>query len=124
MNFIHFFKFGMVGFTGLIVDFGVTWIAKEILKINKYISNGFGFIFGVTNNYILNRYFTFQNENPNIGWQFFSFFIIAIIGFLISTNILYILQKKTKLNFYLSKFVATLVVFLWNFGINSIYTFK
>lgn len=124
MNFIHFFKFGLVGFTGLIVDFGVTWIAKEKLKINKYISNGFGFVFGVTNNYILNRYFTFQNENPNIGWQFISFFIIAIIGFLISTNILYILQNKTKLNFYLSKFVATLVVFLWNFGINSIYTFK
>lgn len=124
MNFVHFLKFGLVGFTGVFVDFGITWIAKEILKINKYISNGFGFVFGVTNNYFLNRYFTFQDENPNIGWQFLSFFIIALIGFIINTKILYILQNKTKLNFYLSKFVATLVVFLWNFGINSIYTFK
>lgn len=124
MDIIRFVKFGFVGFSGLIVDFAITWICKEILKINKYLANSFGFLFGVTNNYLLNRNFTFQNHNPNIGDQFISFFIIALIGFGLNTGFLYLLQKKTEINFYVCKVLVTFVVFFWNFGANSFYTFK
>lgn len=124
MDFVRFVKFGFVGFSGLIVDFGITWIFIEKLKINKYLANSIGFLFGVTNNYFLNRYFTFQNHNPNIGNQFISFLVIAIIGFAINTGFLYLLQKKTRINFYVCKFLVTLIVFFWNFGANSFYTFK
>jgi putative flippase GtrA len=124
MDFIRFVKFGFVGFSGLIVDFGITWICKEKLKINKYLANSIGFLFGVTNNYFLNRYFTFQNHNPNIGNQFISFLVIAIIGFGLNTGFLYLLQKKTEINFYVCKVLVTLIVFFWNFGANSFYTFK
>jgi putative flippase GtrA len=124
MDFIRCVKFGFVGFSGLIVDFGITWICKEKLKINKYLANSIGFLFGVTNNYFLNRYFTFQNHNPNIGNQFISFLVIAIIGFGLNTGFLYLLQKKTEINFYVCKVLVTLIVFFWNFGANSFYTFK
>lgn len=124
MDIIKFFKFGLVGFTGLIIDFAVTWLCKEKLKINKYVANGFGFVFGVTNNYFLNRIFTFHNQNPNIGTQFMSFLLISIIGFSINTGFLYLLQKNTKLNFYVCKIFVTILVFVWNFGANSFYTFK
>jgi len=124
MDFIRFVKFGFVGFSGLIIDFGITWICKEKLKSNKYLANSIGFLFGVTNNYFLNRYFTFKNHNPNIANQFISFLIIAIIGFGLNTLFLYLLQKKTEINFYVCKFLVTLIVFFWNFGANSFYTFK
>lgn len=124
MDFIRFVKFGFVGLSGLIVDFGITWICKEKLKINKYLANSVGFLFGVTNNYFLNRYFTFQNHNPNIGNQFISFLVIAIVGFGLNTGFLYLLQKKTEINFYVCKVLITLIVFFWNFGANSFYTFK
>ena len=124
MDFIRFVKFGFVGFSGLIIDFGITWICKEKLKSNKYLANSIGFLFGVTNNYFLNRYFTFKNHNQNIANQFISFLIIAIIGFGLNTLFLYLLQKKTEINFYVCKFLVTLIVFFWNFGANSFYTFK
>ncbi|RVT78420.1 GtrA family protein [Flavobacterium sufflavum] len=124
MDILKFFKFGLVGFTGLVIDFGITWICKEKLNLNKYVANGFGFLFGVTNNYFLNKYFTFDNHNPEIGLQFLSFLIIAIIGFSINTGFLYSLQKKTKINFYVCKIIVTAVVFIWNFGANTFYTFK
>jgi putative flippase GtrA len=124
MDIFKFLKFGSVGFTGLIVDFGITWICKEQIKINKYIANGFGFLFGVTNNYFLNRYFTFQSHNPDIAMQFVSFLLIASIGFLINTGLLYLIQKNTKINFYKCKVIVTIIVFFWNFGANSFYTFK
>lgn len=124
MDILKFFKFGLVGFTGLVIDFGITWICKEKLGCNKYLANGFGFLFGVTNNYFLNKYFTFDNHNPEIGLQFLSFLIIAIIGFSLNTGFLYSLQKKTNINFYVCKIIVTAIVFVWNFGANSFYTFK
>lgn len=124
MDILKFFKFGLVGFTGLVIDFGVTWICKEKLSLNKYVANGFGFLFGVTNNYFLNKHFTFDNHNPEIGLQFLSFLIIAIVGFSINTGFLYSLQKKTKINFYVCKIMVTAIVFIWNFGANTFYTFK
>ncbi|WP_366186535.1 GtrA family protein [Flavobacterium ovatum] len=124
MDFFKFLKFGFVGFSGLIIDFFVTWFCKEKLSLNKYLANGFGFLFGVTNNYFLNKYFTFEDTDPHIGAQFISFLIIAIVGFSINTTVLYSLQKKTSIDFYTCKILVTVLVFFWNFGANSFYTFK
>ncbi|OCB76859.1 GtrA family protein [Flavobacterium crassostreae] len=124
MNFIKFLKFGLVGFSGLIIDFAITWLCKEKLSLNKYVANGMGFLFGVTNNYFLNKYFTFENHNPDIGTQFTSFLIISMIGFGLNTGFLYLLQKNTSLNFYVCKILVTLLVFVWNFTANNLYTFN
>ncbi len=123
MDILRFLKFGAVGLSGLIIDFSITWLCKEMLKINKYVANGIGFVFGVTNNYFLNRIFTFQNQDPNIGIQFLSFLLISIIGFGLNTGLLYFLQKKTTLNFYACKIFVTIIISLWNFIANSFYTF-
>ena len=39
-----FVKFCVVGFSGMVVDFGVTWLCKEKLHWNKYLSNSLGFV--------------------------------------------------------------------------------
>ena len=59
----QFFKFCVVGGSGVFVDFGVTYLCKEWLKLNKYVANSLGFLCASTSNYILNRIWTFQNEN-------------------------------------------------------------
>jgi putative flippase GtrA len=124
MDLIKFFKFGLVGFSGLVIDFSITWICKEKLSLNKYLSNSFGFLFGVVNNYFLNKYFTFHNNDNHVATQFLCFLIISIIGFLLNTSFLYLLQKNTKINFYVCKAIVTIIVFFWNFTANSLYTFK
>lgn len=124
MELIKFLKFGLVGFSGLIIDFLITWICKEKLSLNKYLSNSFGFLFGVVNNYFLNKNFTFHNTDSHLATQFLSFLIISVIGFLLNTSFLYLLQKKTKINFYVCKVIVTVLVFFWNFTANSLYTFK
>jgi putative flippase GtrA len=123
MNFIKFVKFGLVGCTGLIIDFSITWLCKEKLLLNKYVSNSIGFSFGIINNYFLNRYFTFQNNDTHISAQFFSFLIVSMVGFGLNILFLYLLQKNTKINFYVCKGIVTVVVFGWNFGANTLYTF-
>ena len=116
-------KFGIVGCSGMMIDFGITYLCKEILKINKYLSNGIGFILAATSNYFLNRSWTFESHSENIGIQYVQFMIVSTIGLAINSLILYILNEKLRWNFYLSKLVALTITTIWNFFANLLFTF-
>jgi len=120
---LKFLKFCIVGASGMIIDFGTTWVLKEKVKINKYIANSTGFMLAATSNYLLNHYWTFHSENSRIGTEYFSFMLISIIGLGINNFILFLLTEKLKLNFYISKLFAIGVVTLWNFFMNYLITF-
>lgn len=121
--FFKFLKFGLVGFSGLIVDFSITYLCKEKLKIHKYISNSLGFIVATGTNYTFNRYWTFDNHNPATIIQFGKFFVISLVGLAISNVIIYLLNDRLKWNFYVAKACAIVLVSLWNFFANYLYTF-
>lgn len=121
---LKFLKFGVVGFSGLFVDFGITYFLKEKLKVEKFISNSIGFCIAASSNYILNRTWTFNSTNPKVMLEFSEFFIISLFGLGLNLLILWILTSKFKWNFYLSKLFAILFVTLWNFGANMLYTFR
>ncbi len=118
-----FLKFGMVGFSGLFIDFGITFLFKEKLKVQKYLSNSIGFITAASSNYFLNRIWTFHSEDPQILIEYSQFMIISLIGLAINTLVLWLIVSKLKWNFYFSKLLAIGVVTLWNFGANAFITF-
>ncbi len=120
---LKFLRFCIVGVSGTAIDFGLTWLCKEIFKIPKFIANAIGFVVAATNNYILNRIWTWGSTNDQIGIEYVKFFTVSLIGLGINTLILYIFNEKLKLNFYLSKVIATGVVMLWNFFANNFFTF-
>ena len=118
-----FIKFAVVGFSGLFVDFGITYICKEKIKIQKYVANAIGFTIAATTNYFLNRWWTFQSQNPEVAVEYAKFLAISLIGLGLNTLILWILVNRFKMNFYLSKLFAIAVVTIWNFVANLLYTF-
>jgi putative flippase GtrA len=121
---LKFIKFGVVGFSGMLIDFGITYLLKEKVKIHKYVANSLGFISAATNNYYLNRIWTFQSEDPQIMIQYTKFFIIALTGLGINNLVIWLLSDKlASLNFYIAKFIAIVVVFVWNFTMNYLFTF-
>lgn len=121
---MRFIRFGIVGCSGMMVDFGVTWLCKEKFRWNKYLSNSLGFVLAATNNYIWNRLWTFQSQSEAVAREYVSFVIIAIIGLGINNTIIYLLHERLHLNFYLSKLIAIGCVTLWNFTMNYVFTFR
>ena len=119
-----FLKFCIVGFSGMIVDFGTTWLLKEKVKVNKYIANSTGFILAASSNYLFNRFWTFHSVNPRIVYEYGSFILISLVGLAINNLIIFLLNEKMKLNFYLSKLFAVGVVTIWNFFMNYMITFR
>lgn len=122
--FYKFIKFGIVGFTGVFVDFGITYLSKEKLKIPKYVANAIGFSTAATTNYFLNRVWTFRSNNPEVMVEFGEFFAISMVGLGINTLILWLLVSKFKMNFYMAKLFAIGVVTIWNFLANAFITFN
>ncbi|HBE42449.1 MAG TPA: glycosyl transferase family 2 [Bacteroidales bacterium] len=121
---MKFLKFCVVGFSGMLIDFGTTWLLKEKVRINKYIANSTGFILAATSNYIWNRLWTFQSENNRIAIEYFSFILISLAGLGINNFVIFLLNDKFKINFYLSKLFAIGVVTIWNFFMNFFITFR
>ena len=121
---IKFLKFCVVGFSGMLIDFGITWLLKEKARINKYIANSTGFILAATSNYIWNRVWTFESKNSEIAVEYLSFILISVAGLGINNFVIFLLNDKLKFNFYLSKLIAIGVVTIWNFVMNFIITFR
>lgn len=119
-----FFKFGVVGFTGLLVDFGITWLLKERLRLNAYVASSTGFTCAVINNFLLNRIWTFENHDPEVAVQFGKFAVVSAVGLVLNNSIIYVLKERFGFNFYVAKLVATAVVLLWNFWANMQFTFR
>lgn len=117
-------RFGIVGASGMVVDFAVTWLCKEKLRWNKYVSNSLGFVIAATNNYVWNRLWTFESQSEAVGREYLSFLIISVIGLGLNNLIIYLLHDKLRLNFYLSKLIAIGCVTLWNFTLNYVITFR
>jgi putative flippase GtrA len=121
---VKFFKYGLVGLSGVFVDFAFTWICKEIFRLNKYIANSIGFTVAASSNYILNRVWTFASKSEEIALEYSLFIGISVVGLLLNNYLIYILNDKFKLNFYLAKVFAIGAVTVWNFLANYFITFR
>jgi putative flippase GtrA len=119
-----FLKFGVVGASGMLVDFGFTFLLKEKFLVQKYVANAVGFTMAVISNYILNRWWTFESMNNQVIREFSSFALVAVIGLGINTLILWMLVSKVKFKFYFSKLIAIAVVTFWNFSANYFFIFS
>lgn len=121
---LKFFRFSLVGLLGMVVDFSVTYVCKECMKLQKYLANTAGFLVAVCSNYLFNRYWTFVSQNPDIGEEFAIFAFVSLIGLVINNGILWLAHQRFKVPFYYAKVVAIGVTVIWNFFSNLYFTFN
>ena len=76
---IKFLKFCTVGVSGTAIDFGLTWLCKEIFKFPKFIANAIGFFVAGINTLII------YLLNEKLKWNFYISKVIAT-GFVMLWN--------------------------------------
>lgn len=116
-------RFSVVGIAGAAIDFGFTYLCKEILRINKFVSNALGFTLAATFCFFLNKYWTYESTSPLAWREYLVFIAVSLVGLGINSLVLYLLTEKAKMRFYLSKCFAIAVAAVWNFLANLLITF-
>ena len=59
---IKFIRFLAVGLSGMIIDFSITFICKEKIKLNKYVANSIAFCIAQVWNFYWNKHYTFNKD--------------------------------------------------------------
>lgn len=129
-----FLKFGVVGASGAVIDFGLTALCKGILGMPGLLANAIGFTLAATSNYFLNRVWTWRSTSKHMGIEYAKFFFVSLAGLGINSLIVLLLRDvsvvprlvETTLDwdFWVAKIIATAVVMVWNFLANNFFTFR
>lgn len=130
-NLKQFFDFCFVGFSIAIIDFGLTFILKDVVHLDKYFSNTAGLVTALITKFFLHRYWVFREQaDTNKAAErtkFVKFIIVSVIGIGLNNGVIFLLSLTSitwTLWFYFSKVIATGIVLIWNFFANKFWTFK
>ena len=120
----QFIKFAIVGFSSTIIDWGIYLILTRFLGIYYLMAKILSFSIAMINSYIWNRRWTFKSNDPQKLREFIKFLIIALVGVVLNTLIMYVAVDFIYLNDLYGLVFASGIVMFWNFGANKFYTFK
>lgn len=123
-QYVQFLRYGFVSVVALAVDFGGLVGLKEYGHINYLVAATISFIGGLIVNYLLSAYWVFHSSKLlNRKHEFVLFAVIGLVGLGLTDLILWILTSGLGLYYVLSKAIATVIVYFWNFGARKKYIF-
>lgn len=130
-------KFGVVGFTGTVIDFAFYKFFIWEFGFPPATSKGFSTEIAILSNFVFNNSWTFRHRKTtkNIYQRFVSFQLVSLVGLGLAVGIVKGLdlifgngfvdmgfRKIAYNNFY---FFATIPpVMIWNFAVNHFFTWK
>ena len=112
-QFVRYFGVALVGY---VFDFGSLVILKEWLGIYYLVAATVGFLVGLVVTYILSSLYVFgQSKLKSKKADFMAFALIGLIGLGMLNLIMWGLTSGLNVNYIISKVLATVVVYIWNF---------
>src|SRR5205823_851310 len=78
-NWLQLFKFGLVGASGYVINLGAFTVLVEVAGVHHIAAAVLSFCLAVTNNFVLNRIWTFRDmRGGHAGFQAARFFAVSV----------------------------------------------
>ncbi|MCU0532812.1 MAG: glycosyltransferase family 2 protein [Hydrococcus sp. Prado102] len=120
----RFFRFGVVGFSGVFVDMAVFYLLRTVLGFGLTRSTMLSAEVAIINNFLWNDFWTFgdvSRRQPGKRQRIkrlIKFNIICLAGIILQTLIVNLLFNAFGINEYIAKLMAIAIVTVWNFWVN------
>ena len=121
--FRQFVKFAGVGAIGTAAHYATLVLLVQTQWAGPVIASSAGAVVGAVVNYLLNYHYTFAS-NRRHREAFWRFFTIAAVGFLLNGLLMALLTQQLALFYLLAQVITTLLVLVWNFLGNRVWTFR
>jgi len=121
---MRFFRFGLVGLSGVFVDLGVFYLLRDSLNLALTRSAMASAEVAIVNNFLWNDLWTFRDITQQQRGKrqrlkrFLKFNLICLAGLILNVLIVNLLFNIFGVNEYLAKLIAIVIVTFWNFWIN------
>jgi dolichol-phosphate mannosyltransferase len=124
----RFVKFALVGASGVLVNMGLLWLLTEVAGLLYLISASISIECSIISNFVLNDYFTFPDRRSQ-GFRDFlrhlgKFNVVSMGGIGINLLVLWLLSDLLGINYLLSNLCGIAVAMMWNYLVNSWWTWK
>jgi len=105
---ITFLKFGIVGGSGVIVNFAAFWILVSILGVNHLLASVIATEIAILNNFTFNHLWTFRGRRRQMRLliRLINFHGSRILGMLVTVGVLYLLADLLGLETFISYLFA------------------
>jgi dolichol-phosphate mannosyltransferase len=124
----RFFKFCLVGFSGVIVNLGLMWLLTERAHLFYLASAAVSIEMSIISNFLFNNYFTFADRRSHTVASLFvrllRFNTVSLIGLGVNLFTIWLLTSVVGIYYLLSNCVGIVLATSWNYLVNNWWTWK
>ena len=124
----RFLKFCAVGLSGVLVNMGLLWLLTEVAGLFYLVSAAISIETSIISNFVLNDYFTFRDRRSPQVKSFLSrllkFNLVSLAGLGFNMGVLWLLTEVFGIYYLLSNLCGIAVATLWNYLVNTWWTWK
>lgn len=118
----NFILYGAIGCITTVIDVGI-FTLLNYFNIHELIANTISYQTAMVFSFFLNRHFNFKVKD-NMWKRFLSFFLVNLIGYLISQVLVLVFITIIELPEFPGKLLATILAGLAQFFVIKYWTFK
>jgi dolichol-phosphate mannosyltransferase len=123
-NWVQLMKFSMVGATGYVVNLSVFTALVKLGGIHYIPAAILAFCVAVTNNFLLNRHWTFRARDGHAGFQAARFLTVSLIALGFNLIVLEVLVSVAGFEKVGAQAIAILAATPLNFVGNKLWSFR
>jgi putative flippase GtrA len=122
-NWMQLVKFALVGGSGYVVNLVVFALLAEVAGLHHIPAAVGAFCVAVTNNFLLNRHWTFRARDGHAGFQAARFIAVSLVGLAFNLVVLELLVSVAELPELPAQALAVAMAMPVNFIGNKLWTF-
>lgn len=123
MHRIKFAKYFVVGFSGMILDVGLLYLASDIFMVRPFYAIFVTQIVVIVYNFLLNKYWSFQSRGRHAR-QLFRFGIVLGGNYLFAAAAMYVGNDMMGVNHLLVRVLTIALAVAWNFLLYNYWVYR